>query len=140
MVMHVAQAQTRLNDGALVRETLEYLWRVAYAAGVRTGQAPIEARKLDARAMRVEQARQDGWRYGVPSGLGVKAGVRFRYGGTDPEGPNCHREAIAYPPKMEMMDTGGRIRMPGVCWVWYQPGGAEWAETRHEPIDGYDDG
>jgi len=120
MMVHVTQAQLRLNDGALVRETLEYLWRVAFAAGVRTGQVPLESRRLDERARQVEQARADGWRFGLPASLGIVSGVRFRYGGTDRAGPNCDREAIAHPPKMELLDTGGRVKMPGICWVWNQ--------------------
>jgi hypothetical protein len=122
MEHHVGTAQARLNDGALVRETLEYLWRVAFAAGVRMGQAP-PARNANARVTRIADNEREGWRYGTPwVHMDLKPGDRFVYGGVDQEGPNCDRQALMLPAgdrgsRMQLADTGETVRVPSVCWT-----------------------
>ena len=126
MDMHVSNAVARLNDGALVRETLEYLWRVGFAAGVRAGQQPgnRDLGPVSDRVRRIEQADRDGWRYGTPwvyMGDMARPGFRFLYGGVDRDGPNCEREAMTLPagPKgtrMQLSDTGETVRIPTICW------------------------
>jgi hypothetical protein len=125
MYQNVAAAQARLNDGALVRETLEWLWRVAYAAGVRQGQSPPAVTGKSDRVKRIEQADREGWRFGTPwlyLGDMARPGFRFRYGGVDQAGPNCEREAVTLPAsqkgqRMQLADTGETVRIPGVCWT-----------------------
>jgi hypothetical protein len=131
MEQAVGTAQMRLNDGALVRETLEYLWRVAYAAGVRAGQAP-PVRSASERVRKIVEADAAGWRYGTPWLYmeGMKPGTRFLYGGVDQEGPNCERPAMLLPAsergsRMELGDTGEKVRLPSVCWTRPYPDGEE---------------
>jgi hypothetical protein len=118
----VRNARAQLADGALVQGTLEHLWRVAYAAGVRAG-SDISARGQVSLPPGVSgglSARLGGWRFGVLAGL--KPGMRFTYGGLDPAKPLCERAATAIRGtgglyfRMEMADTGERLRIPAMCW------------------------
>lgn len=133
MEHHVRAARAQLSDGALVQGTLEHLWRLAYAAGVRSGQQaalrgsslgpPLAALAEAARSQTAAEA--GGWTYGSP-GFVLKPGLRFIYGGTDQEKPTCERLAttsayIGGKFRMELADTSERVQVPAMCWVKLLP-------------------
>ncbi len=121
----VSTAAMRLADGALLDETLQYLWRAAFSAGVRAGQASPSQRSTSEIVDRLVRAEQDGWRYGTPwlyMGGMTRPGFRLAYGGVDQQGPNCDRPAVTLPVgsrglQMQFDDTGERVRVPAVCWT-----------------------
>jgi hypothetical protein len=125
MEQAVHHARAQLVNGALVQGTLEHLWRIAFAAGVRAGQqamlSPAIHEPLRSELQAKIAARADGWKYGASNPLDRKPGVRFIYGGTDPEKPVCERQATVMAPQsgrnwMLLDDTQERVRIPALCW------------------------
>jgi hypothetical protein len=129
MEQAVRQAMARLADGAYAQGALESLWRTAFAAGVRSGQAAglspaiREPLRSELAGRIAAQAAREGWRYGAPwlHMPDMRAGARLAYGGVDSDGPNCDRLAVVTGvtggARMQMEDTGERIRIPALCWT-----------------------
>lgn len=124
MAAVVTRAQMQLQDGAQVRQVLEELFRTAFAMGVRDGKTtrtappPQSVRQYVSAA---EQASADGWAWGPPHALNIRAGQYFQYGGTDPRKPVCLRQVMAAGSapdlRLEFTDTGERVRMPVMFWA-----------------------
>lgn len=125
MGSHVAQAVRRLNDGAVVSQTLEDIWRAAYACGVKAAQRPNPEYAF---------SRKDGppgivsgWRFSTAEVLGMRPGIRFVYGGVDVVRPNTDRNAVVLSDgvRMRLEDTGEQVRMPVSFWARVSVPGTE---------------
>jgi hypothetical protein len=119
MEQAVRHARSQLADGALAQGTLEHLWRVAFAAGVRAGQSAVPAALPPELAAGV-RARRTGWHYGTWAYL--TPGDHFYYGGVDQVQPVCERLATASSVsggsmRMLLEDTGENVKMPALCWM-----------------------
>jgi hypothetical protein len=117
MEQAVHHARGQLSNGALVQGTLEHLWRLAYAAGVRMGQAAAPSSQRSQPWAEGVAARASGWTYGV---VRLASGDRFIYGGVDREKPVCARQATVSGVygsfRMTLDDTGERPRIPAMFW------------------------
>lgn len=118
MEQTVRQAHGQLNDGAMVQGTLEHLWRLAFAAGVRVGQEARATSRLPEKWAEGISARADGWTYGI---VRLSPGSQFAYGGADREKPVCKRQATVSALQfgrnwMLLNDTGERLKIPVMCW------------------------
>lgn len=128
MKVAIGHAHLRLNNGDVVREVLEHLWRTAYAAGVLTGQKAVRpaaggpVAEAAPRAVRQAEAVSQGWRW-LPDAVVDLAGQRFTYGGCDPKEPACEREAVLIGHNargramMQLTDTGERVAVPVMLWA-----------------------
>ncbi len=129
MEQAVQQARAQLADGALVQGTLEHLWRIAFAAGVRIGQSAQPSARSWTGATPGLAPLADGWVYGSAAHVQIGvAGTKFSYGGTDRMKPACDRAAVMVGRdhgalKMTLADTGETVRVPVMCWIRFADAG-----------------
>lgn len=127
MESHVLKARAELENGHLVRDALEGLWRAAFAAGVGAGQVAA-AHRAPAPAppgslARLVATAGQGWHWGSAALHGlVTAGALFSYGGTDASGPNCDRPAVITGMRkgrmhMQLTDTGEEVPVTVMFWA-----------------------
>jgi hypothetical protein len=109
-------------------DVLFELWRHGYAAGtrdeksaenkIRRAQPPGAVRAAMSGAQ-AEAAAEEGWEWGT--GLGLKPGQAFRFGGCDTGRPTVDRHAVvsSVAPHLRMClsDTGERVRVPVMFWM-----------------------